>query len=88
MRSDITTGGTFPDHELPEQGRVIRTLSEIQGEDPLILTLARGNYCPREHQRPRCRPTPTTQARSSARRSAPSGSSDIGPTGTQVGCIR
>ena len=50
MRSDITPGGTFPDYELPDQDRVTRTLSEIQGEDPLILTLARGNYCPKEHQ--------------------------------------
>ena len=50
MRPDITPGGTFPDYELPDQDRVTRTLSEIQGEDPLILTLARGNYCPKEHQ--------------------------------------
>src|SRR6201996_122191 len=50
MRSDITPGGTFPDYELPDQDRVTRRLSEIQGEDPLILTLARGSYCPKEHQ--------------------------------------
>ena len=50
IRSDITPGGTFPDYELPDQDRVTRKLSEIQGEDPLILTLARGNYCPKEHQ--------------------------------------
>src|SRR5579863_407338 len=50
MRSDITPGGTFPDYKLPDQDRVTRTLSELQGEDPLILTLARGNYCPKEHQ--------------------------------------
>src|SRR5208337_923316 len=50
MRSDITPGGTFPDYELPDQDRVARKLSEIQGEDPLVLTLARGNYCPKEHQ--------------------------------------
>jgi nitronate monooxygenase len=25
-------------------------LSEIQGGDPLVLTLARGNYCPKEHE--------------------------------------
>jgi ferredoxin-NADP reductase len=30
--------------------RTARKLSEIQGDDPLILTLARGNYCPKEHQ--------------------------------------
>src|SRR5271167_2790318 len=50
MRSDITPGGTFPDYELPDHENVRRKLSEIQGEDPLILTLARGNYCPKEHQ--------------------------------------
>jgi peroxiredoxin len=27
-----------------------RRLSEIQGDDPLILTLARGHFCPKEHQ--------------------------------------
>ena len=27
-----------------------KKLSELQGEDPLILTLARGHYCPKEHQ--------------------------------------
>jgi hypothetical protein len=28
----------------------VRTLSELQGRGPLVLTLARGNYCPKEHQ--------------------------------------
>jgi len=50
MRSDIVPGGTFPDYELPDQDSATRTLSEIQGDDPLILTLARGHYCPKEHQ--------------------------------------
>jgi len=50
MRSDILPGATFPDYELPDQDRVTRRLSEIQGDDPLILTLARGHYCPKEHQ--------------------------------------
>src|SRR5271154_1856551 len=50
MRSDIVPGGTFPDYELPDQESTPRKLSEIQGDDPLILTLARGNYCPKEHQ--------------------------------------
>jgi peroxiredoxin len=50
MRSDIAPGGTFPDYELPDHENVPRKLSEIQGDDPLILTLARGNYCPKEHQ--------------------------------------
>ena len=50
MRSDIAPGGTFPDYELPDHEDVPRTLSELQGDDPLILTLARGHYCPKEHQ--------------------------------------
>jgi len=50
MRSDIVPGATFPDYELPDQDRALRTLSEIQGDDPMVLTLARGHYCPKEHQ--------------------------------------
>ncbi len=50
MRSDIAPGGTFPDYELPDHTNVPRKLSELQGDDPLILTLARGHYCPKEHQ--------------------------------------
>ena len=50
MRSDIAPGGTFPDYELPDHANVPRRLSELQGDDPLILTLARGHYCPKEHQ--------------------------------------
>src|ERR1700686_1930535 len=50
MRSDIVLGGIFPDYELPDQTGQLRKLSELQGDDPLILTLARGHYCPKEHQ--------------------------------------
>jgi peroxiredoxin len=50
MRSDIVAGGVFPDYALPDHTGAIRTLSELQGHDPLILTLARGHYCPKEHQ--------------------------------------
>ena len=50
MRPDIAPGGTFPDYELPDQDGATRRLSEIQGDDPMILTLARGHYCPKEHQ--------------------------------------
>jgi peroxiredoxin len=49
MRPDIAPGNPFPDYELPDHENVARKLSEIQGEDPLILTLARGHYCPKEH---------------------------------------
>ena len=50
MRSDIVPGNTFPDYQLPDHTGSLRKLSELQGDDPLILTLARGHYCPKEHQ--------------------------------------
>ena len=50
MRPDIAPGGIFPDYELPDHTETLRKLSELQGADPLILTLARGHYCPKEHQ--------------------------------------
>ncbi|MFJ8777663.1 peroxiredoxin family protein [Streptomyces sp. NPDC102476] len=53
MRPDIVPGGTFPDFALPDHTGEIRTLSELQGSDPLVLTLARGHYCPKEHQQHR-----------------------------------
>ena len=50
MRPDIVPGAVFPDYELPDHTDTPRKLSEIQGDDPMILTLARGHYCPKEHQ--------------------------------------
>ena len=50
MRSDIVPGAVFPDYQLPDHTSTLRKLSEIQGADPMILTLARGHYCPKEHQ--------------------------------------
>jgi peroxiredoxin len=47
MRCDIVPGGVFPDYELPDHTKQMRRLSELQGDDPLILTLARGHYCPK-----------------------------------------
>ena len=39
MRSDIAPGGVFPDYALPDHTETVRSLSEIQGRDPMILTL-------------------------------------------------
>ena len=50
MRSDITPGGVWPDYALPDHTDTVRTLSELQGRDPLILTLSRSHYCPKEHE--------------------------------------
>jgi hypothetical protein len=50
MRADIVPGGVLPDYALPDHEETVRTLSELQGDGPMILTLARGHYCPKEHQ--------------------------------------
>src|SRR5215472_14372671 len=53
MRSDIVPGKAIPDFRLPDHADTPRSLSELQGDDPMILTLARGHYCPKEHQQHR-----------------------------------
>ena len=50
MRSDIVPGARFPDYELTDHTRVRRRLSELQGNDPMILLLSRGHFCPKDHQ--------------------------------------
>ncbi|QOY85542.1 redoxin domain-containing protein [Paludibaculum fermentans] len=53
MRQDLVPGAVFPDYQLPDHTDIPRKLSRLQGDDPLILTLARGHYCPKEHQQHR-----------------------------------
>ena len=48
--ADLVAGSVFPDYLLPDHTGTPHRLSELQGDDPLILTLARGHYCPKEHQ--------------------------------------
>ena len=48
MRHDIAPGSVFPDYELPDHTGTPRKLSELHGDDSLILTLARGHYCPKD----------------------------------------
>src|SRR2546429_3785141 len=50
MRADIVPGARFPDYELTDHTRTRRRLSELQGNDPMILILSRGDYCPKDHQ--------------------------------------
>ena len=50
MRSDIVPGAKFPDYELTDHARQRRSLSEIQGIDPMIVILSRGHFCPKDHQ--------------------------------------
>ena len=50
MRADIVPGAAFPDFELTDHSKARRSLSELQGIDPMILVLSRGHYCPKDHQ--------------------------------------
>jgi peroxiredoxin len=50
MRADIAPGKPLPDYELPDHRGKLCKLSDLQGDDPMILTLARGHFCPKEHQ--------------------------------------
>jgi peroxiredoxin len=50
MRSDIVPGAKFPDYELTDHAKQRQKLSELQGNDPMILILSRGHYCPKDHQ--------------------------------------
>jgi len=49
----ITPGSKFPDFELPDENGVMHKLSELQGDDVLVLMLGRGEHCPRERQHQR-----------------------------------
>jgi peroxiredoxin len=50
MRADIVPGARLPDYELTDHTGTRRTLSELQGEDPMILVLGRGGYCPKDRR--------------------------------------
>ena len=50
MRSDIVPGAIFPDYELSDHTGKHRTLSVLQGSDPMILALSRGGYCPKDRR--------------------------------------
>ena len=50
MRGDIAVGAAFPDYELPDHRGRHRKLSELQGDDPLVLVLSRGGFCPKERR--------------------------------------
>ena len=48
--SRLAVGETFPDYELTGHDRRRYRLSEVQGDDPMILILSRGHYCPKDFQ--------------------------------------
>jgi peroxiredoxin len=48
VRSDLVPGATFPDLHLADHASNPRSLSELAGEDPMLLTFYRGWWCPKE----------------------------------------
>ena len=50
MRPDIIPGATFPDYELTDHTGKRRKLSDLQGQDPMIVVLARGGFCPKDRR--------------------------------------
>src|SRR5690348_8139734 len=53
MRPDIKPGAKFPDYTMPDHTGKPRTLSGLQGIDPMILILSRGHFCPKDAQQHR-----------------------------------
>jgi hypothetical protein len=50
MSKNLNPGDVLPDFELPDENGVMHKLSELQGDDVLVLMLGRGEHCPRERQ--------------------------------------
>ena len=50
MRADIEVGATFPAYEFTDHGSRRRSLSELQGDEPMILVLSRGHFCPKDRR--------------------------------------
>src|SRR6059058_966436 len=53
MSKGLEVGAALPDFELPDDEGTSHRLSELQGEDLMILQLGRGEHCPRERQQHR-----------------------------------
>jgi len=50
MRADIVQEALFPDYELSDHTGKHRKLSELQGQDPMIVVLSRGAFCPKDRR--------------------------------------
>jgi peroxiredoxin len=48
MSRNLDLGTTIPDFVLPDESDVPRRLSEVQGDNVLVVHLSRGEHCPRE----------------------------------------
>ncbi|HXH65690.1 MAG TPA: hypothetical protein VNI81_00720 [Candidatus Limnocylindrales bacterium] len=50
MRPDIVPGAIFPDYELSDHTANRRKLSELQGQQPMVLVLSRESFCPKDRR--------------------------------------
>jgi peroxiredoxin len=50
MSKGLTPGAVLRDFELPDENGTPHRLSELQGDDVMVLLLGRGEHCPRERQ--------------------------------------
>jgi peroxiredoxin len=48
MSKNLAPGTSIPDFELPDEAGDMHRLSELQGDNLLVLHLSRGEHCPRE----------------------------------------
>lgn len=50
MSKGLDIGSVLPDFELPDENGTMHRLSELQGDNAMVLQLGRGEHCPRERQ--------------------------------------
>jgi len=53
MSTTLVPGAIFPDFELFDDAGTKHKLSELQGDNAMVLMLGRGEHCPRERQQQR-----------------------------------
>jgi peroxiredoxin len=50
MSKNLNPGDVLPDFQLPDENGDLHRLSELQGDNAMVLMLGRGEHCPRERQ--------------------------------------
>ena len=50
MSPDIIPGARFPDYVLADHTKTRRRLSDLQGDQLMIVVLTRGFFCPKDRQ--------------------------------------
>ncbi|AWP73960.1 peroxiredoxin-like family protein [Bordetella bronchiseptica] len=50
MKPDIAPGRRLADYVLPDHTKTPRRLSALQGDDPMLLVLIRGFFCPKDRE--------------------------------------